>query len=112
MPENKKLRDRMLVQGSAALQRTITDEQTEFMARDVHLRPIVYVDGWNTDLCAACAEARLVEAEQFEDLSQYVCWKEDQIQDAYIHHEGGDVICGDCNTRIASMYGDPFEDED
>ena len=111
MTESKRLRDRLLVQGTEALQRSITDEQERFFAVDVHLRPLVYIDGWENELCADCAEARLVEAESFDDLDEYICWEEDQVKDVYLHFEGADAICHDCNDVITSYYGDP-DDED
>jgi hypothetical protein len=66
--------------------------------------PIVYIDGWDEQLCGKCASKALIEHDSES-------FKEDLPSDWYIHYEGDSVFCYECNKEIESAYGDPWEGE-
>jgi hypothetical protein len=59
--------------------------------------PIIYVDGWDEQLCPECANKAM--REQNED-----SFSEDLPTDWYIHYEGASKFCYECNTEIESAY--------
>jgi hypothetical protein len=56
--------------------------------------PIVYLDTENETLCAECAS------------KPGYTWP---VTSWFVHYEGPDEYCSDCNVAIPSAYGDPDE---
>ena len=59
--------------------------------------PVLYLDSDNCTLCPDCAT--LAD----EDIRT-------RPVSAFIHYEGPDAICENCNEAIPSAYGDPEDD--
>jgi len=65
--------------------------------------PILYLDGSDEVLCAACATRLADDPEEFEKYKPYAFM---------IHEEGPTVYCENCNAPIESACGDPDAEEE
>ena len=61
--------------------------------------PVVYLDGHNETLCAACATKEADNPEAGKDAP--VAY--------FVYYEGPSEFCAVCNAEVESAYGDPDE---
>lgn len=65
--------------------------------------PVIYLDREDSTLCATCATKSLNDPDEVPQFKPVA---------AAVYYEGPTIQCDECNTDIASAYGDPEQEND